>query len=478
MKVFFKFRLLAAFAAVLFFAGTEAKAQLNGYFQLGVVPSADSILVSNSLTYTITVTNLVTIDLSAADTVVSNTLPASVQFVSATPNLFGTVTNYGNVTVFHIGGWSYGGVAQMTMTVEPTAAGLITNMVFVAVPSIYNVTNTATTNVVTQVTNLPPVEADLGVAITVPTTAIIANDWMTYSVSVTNAGPSDAPGVMFTNTLPPGVSLLGVLPRLPIYTAIGSNLIFNLGTVSSGTSTSFQFSIQPTNAGVLNCAASVGAPGVLDPNPANNTANNSIAVGNYLSGTLTASVSSTQVYNPQNGLVEQFITVSNAGPTLVPSARVVVTGLTGQQLFNNVGTNSGNPFVVYASTLDTNQTVSLLLQFFAANYFTLTNSQLQAFAVPQPNLAPPVVSSSSRNLVISRILPLSNGDVLLEFPSTAGRTYTVVYSDNVLFSNAMIAPPSIVAGANRKQWVDYGPPTTVSLPSAVGARFYRVIQNP
>ncbi len=325
MKVFFKFRLLAAFAAVLFFAGTEAKAQLNGYFQLGVVPSADSILVSNSLTYTITVTNLVTIDLSAADTVVSNTLPASVQFVSATPNLFGTVTNYGNVTVFHIGGWSYGGVAQMTMTVEPTAAGLITNMVFVAVPSIYNVTNTATTNVVTQVTNLPPVEADLGVAITVPTTAIIANDWMTYSVSVTNAGPSDAPGVMFTNTLPPGVSLLGVLPRLPIYTAIGSNLIFNLGTVSSGTSTSFQFSIQPTNAGVLNCAASVGAPGVLDPNPANNTANNSIAVGNYLSGTLTASVSSTQVYNPQNGLVEQFITVSNAGPT-----------------FSSVGTRGGD----------------------------------------------------------------------------------------------------------------------------------------
>ena len=414
MKVFFKFRLLAAFAAVLFFAGTEAKAQLNGYFQLGVVPSADSILVSNSLTYTITVTNLVTIDLSAADTVVSNTLPASVQFVSATPNLFGTVTNYGNVTVFHIGGWSYGGVAQMTMTVEPTAAGLITNMVFVAVPSIYNVTNTATTNVVTQVTNLPPVEADLGVAITVPTTAIIANDWMTYSVSVTNAGPSDAPGVMFTNTLPPGVSLLGVLPRLPIYTAIGSNLIFNLGTVSSGTSTSFQFSIQPTNAGVLNCAASVGAPGVLDPNPANNTANNSIAVGNYLAGNADASVTSTQIYNPQNGLVEQFIMVSNAGPNSVPSARVVVTGLTGQQLFNNVGTNSGNPFVVYRSPHWTpNQTVSLLLQFFAANYFTLTNSQLQAFAVPVPNLAPPVVSSSSTNLVISRILPLSNGDVLL-----------------------------------------------------------------
>ena len=36
-------------------------------------------------------------------------------------------------------------------------------MVFVAVPSIYNVTNTAATNVVTQVTNMAPVQADLGV---------------------------------------------------------------------------------------------------------------------------------------------------------------------------------------------------------------------------------------------------------------------------------------------------------------------------
>ncbi len=137
-----------------------------------------------------------------------------------------------------------------------------------------------------------------------------------------------------------------------------------------------------------------------------------------------------------------------------------------------------NPFVVYISSLNPNQTVSLLLQFFATNYFTLTNSQLQAFGVPMPNLSPPVVSSSSPTLVISRILPLSNGDVLIEFPSTVGKTYTVVYSDNVSFSNAMIAPPSIVAGANQKQWVDYGPPTTWSVPSTVPARFYRVILNP
>jgi len=42
----------------------------------------------------------------------------------------------------------------------------------------------------------------------------------------------------------------------------------------------------------------------------------------------------------------------------------------------------------------------------------------------------------------------------------------------------MIAPPSFVAPVTPMQWVDYGPPTTASLPATAPARFYRVIQNP
>jgi hypothetical protein len=194
---------------------------------------------------------------------------------------------------------------------------------------------------------------------------------------------------------------------------------------------------------------------------------------------LTVTIISTQLYNPQNGLVEQSIKLSNIGTNDVPAARVVVTGLLTNRLFNASGTNNGNPFVVYAATLGTNQSVSLLLQFFVLNYFSFSNSQMQAFAVPLPDLTPPASSSSaSTNLNITRIIKLSNGNMLIEFPSITNRTYTVVYSDNVLFSNAMIAPPSIVAGANQKQWIDYGPPTTVSAPTNSSARFYRVFLNP
>jgi hypothetical protein len=67
--------------------------------------------------------------------------------------------------------------------------------------------------------------------------------------------------------------------------------------------------------------------------------------------------------------------------------------------------------------------------------------------------------------------------MLLEWPTVANQRYTVVYSDDASFSNAMIAPPSIIAPASRMQWIDYGPPTTISVPTNA-ARFYRVFQNP
>jgi hypothetical protein len=279
------------------------------------------------------------------------------------------------------------------------------------------------------------------------------------------------------------VGFKGVSPALTRLGS-GSNVIFNLGTLTNQAFINFQLTVQPTNAGVLSFVSVVSTnSSVLDPNLANNLASNNITVLSYLPGQLSATIVSTQQYDPQNGLVEQSILLSNTGTVAVVSARVVVTGLT-NQLFNAWGTNNGNPFVVYAAMLDTNQSVNLLLQFFALNYFSFTNSQLNPFAVTNPNLAPPPPAAVSTNVNITRILeltggsPLIVGSMLIEWPSITNRTYTVVYSDNVLFSNAMMAMPSIVAPANRTQWIDYGPPTTVSAPLNSSNRFYRVFLNP
>ncbi len=161
-------------------AGLRAGAQ---GFGLSVTPSASSILVSNSLTYTITITNLTGVD---AETLVTNLLPVSAEIQNATPT--GSYSVNSNVVWFQLNNFLNTEYVQLTVTVEPTVAGFITNTITVASP---NTTNTAATNVVVQVTNLV-VLADLGVTMTGPGQDVITNDWMTYDVTVTNAGPSSA----------------------------------------------------------------------------------------------------------------------------------------------------------------------------------------------------------------------------------------------------------------------------------------------
>ena len=464
--------MLALVVAGLLAVCPQTGAQGQG-FGFSVTASTASMLVSNSLTYTINVTNLT--DFFLQDALVTNQLPASVQALSITASQ-GSSTVNGSVVVFDLGQFPSDppGIALLTLTVQPTATGLITNTV--TVTSI-TVTNTASTNVVVLVTNAAVTLADLGVAMTGPAQPVITNDWMTFGITVTNAGPDAALNVILTNTLPPGVGYIGVSPASPVPGITGSNVIFNLGTMASGAFINFLLTVQPTNAGVLMFSASIGSA-VLDTNLANNLASTNITVTNYLSQLLVAVTNSGQNVNLQNGLEEQSILLSNSGPNDVPAARVVVTGLT-NRLFNVIGTNNGSPFVDYSAKLVAGHSVNLLLQYFPRKSFPFTNGQLHAFAMPGvPDWTPPAATLVSTNVNVTRIVKLSSGNMLIEWPATTNRTYTVVYSDNVLFSNAMIAPPSIVAPANEVQWIDYGPPTTVSAPASVSNRFYRVFLNP
>jgi uncharacterized repeat protein (TIGR01451 family) len=439
-------------------------------FDLAVTGSANPATVNLPLTYTITVSNLTPFILP--DTFVTNAIPASSTFLGAT-NSQGNAFRSGRVVLFSLGQFNPGTMARMAVTISPTVIGLITNEVYVASTA---VTNTAATNVVTEVI---AGRADLQVRFANVPSEVTVNDLMSYSLIATNAGSNDVPGVVLTNTLPPDVLLLKVAPANQAYTFTNQNLTFQLGLLTNRATRTFTFTVQPTNAGVLTFAASIHASDFLDPDPTNNTASTNITVINYLPGELTAVTNSAQAFNLQNGYMEQSVLLSNVGTNDIASARVIVSGLS-NRLVNAVGTNSGSPFVVYNNTLVIGDSVNLLLQYFASNRvaFPFDDSQLQAREVPLVKFAPPASASTSTNHNISRLVTLTNGNVLLEFPSVAGKTYSVVYSDNVLFSNAQLAPPAIVAPANRSQWIDYGPPTTMSAPMNSTSRFYRIILNP
>ena len=442
----------------------------------------NAISVGGSLTYTLFLTNVNGTTLPGA--FVTNVFQGPVKITGATQTQ-GTNTQTVSTVVFDTGPIAFGFIPTLTVTVSPTNSGFFTNTVTVFDPALAVVVGS--TNFVNQATNFI-LKSDLAVALFGPAVAVFSNDWMSYRVSVTNLGPNSVTNVMLTNHIPAGV---GLISRSPSTAFGGSNsaMVFNLGTLTNGAVRNFTFLVQPTNAGLAVFSASVGATNLVETNVVNNTAATNILVAGYFPASLLVVTNSAQVTNRLTGFIEQRILVSNIGTSAVDSVRVVITGLTNvakagftNYLANAWGTNNGNPFVVYAATLDTvtNPSVELLLQFYSrtVSHFPFDNSQVHAFGVSRPDLTPPAAGATSTNLHFSRMVPIPPNSYFLEITNTiVGKVYTIVYGDDATLSNARIVVPSIVSPANDIQWIDYGPPATLSKPGS-GMRFYRVFQNP
>jgi uncharacterized repeat protein (TIGR01451 family) len=323
-------------------------------------------------------------------------------------------------------------------------------------------------------------EADLAISIYNSPLDVYPNDYMPYAMFVTNLGPGTVSSVVVTNILPAGFSLVNASPA---YTLSGNILTFSLGSLTNLAVQKLVVIAKPSSAGNYTFTTSVSASGNSDPNSANNSASFNVNVGNYLSTSITTSLVSTQQVDAQDGNIAQLIQILNNGSSSIPSARVVVTGLT-NQLYEPAGTNNGNPFVIYGSTLAPGQTATLLLEFTPRNSFSFNNSQLQAYATPMASLAPPAnlgmaISTYTAGQLTSASGPLPTGTIVNFWWSVTNRSYTVLYSDNPQFANPLMSPGIVPpTTANEAEWIDYGPPMTVSPPTNTIPRYYRVYLNP
>jgi uncharacterized repeat protein (TIGR01451 family) len=90
---------------------------------LAVSDEPDPVVVGSSLTYTLSISNL---GPATATTIrVTNTLPGTVNFVSASPS--GYIVNGSQVIFTNLGNLGSGNQTQASITVHPTVAGEITN---------------------------------------------------------------------------------------------------------------------------------------------------------------------------------------------------------------------------------------------------------------------------------------------------------------------------------------------------------------
>jgi uncharacterized repeat protein (TIGR01451 family) len=96
---------------------------------VALTDSPDPVLTGQSLTYTLTVTNLGPV--TASSVTLTDTLPASVIFVSASPGC----VNVGGIVVATVGTLPNGGATNYSVLVTPTASGLLTNTLTAASPT-------------------------------------------------------------------------------------------------------------------------------------------------------------------------------------------------------------------------------------------------------------------------------------------------------------------------------------------------------
>lgn len=209
----------------------------------------------------------------------NDTLPAGLVVATpsgATNSCGGTVTAVAGSGSIQLAGGSLaaGSNCSVALNVMATSTGVKNNSTQVTTTNLGNgnTTNTSITAV--------QLSADLSITKTDGVTLAVPGGALTYTVTVSNAGPDPALSSTVSDTLP--ASLTGnwtcVGAGGGTCTASGSGNINDTVNLPVGSSVTYTVSgtISPSATGTLSNTATVSPPGsVTDPNPSNNTATDS-----------------------------------------------------------------------------------------------------------------------------------------------------------------------------------------------------------
>ncbi len=283
-----------------------AAAQPMADLSLSLTAAPNPVTVGQTLTYTLNVANAGPSD--ATGTVLSDQLPAGVSLASAQPSQ-GACSGTTTVSC-SLGTVPAGGSASVVLQVIPNAAGTLTDTASVTSGVTDPDTSNNSASVTVDAVNVPG-EADLAISLGADQDPVQTGQVLTYFVDVANFGPSDAVGVILSNVLPAGVSLVSAQPAQGACTGT-TTLTCALGTIADGNDVSIEIQVIPNTAGLLTDSASATSA-VDDPD----TDNNSTTVTVTAQGPA-ADLALTLAANPHPVLVGQTLTytltVTNAGP--------------------------------------------------------------------------------------------------------------------------------------------------------------------
>jgi uncharacterized repeat protein (TIGR01451 family) len=233
--------------------------------------SADPVDTGATVTYRLTVHN--NGGLEATGVTVTDNLPSGLTYQSATPSQ-GSCSEASGAVACSLGGLVNGADATIDIAVTAQTVGTITNTASVQADQ---VDGNAQNNSASESTTITGI-ADLSITNSDSPDPVGAGQTLTYSLGVTNNGPSSAPSVTVRDNLPSGVSYQSTTTSQGSCSQAAGTVTCDLGPVASGASATINIQVVPAAAGTLTDTATVSGSQSVDHNGANDSATATTAV--------------------------------------------------------------------------------------------------------------------------------------------------------------------------------------------------------
>ena len=273
----------------------------------------NGVMAGSTLVYTLTVSN--SGPSNAANLVVSDTLPASVSYQAIDQGPFSCLYDSGTQRVTcTLSTLAPSGTARAVVTTKvnsSTPAGTITNVATVTSSSADSNTSNNRASQSTTVTT----QANLSIAKLDAPDPVIAGTNLEYTLTIANAGPSDALGVVVTDTLPTGLTYQSFTGSGWTCTTPAASKVRCTRTSLTGSTNSSVVLTTLVGSGVTAQLfnAAVVTSNTIDPNAANNSANATTTVNSQADVGVSISHKPEPVVAGTN--IVYTITVANTGPS-------------------------------------------------------------------------------------------------------------------------------------------------------------------
>ncbi|NEZ41213.1 DUF11 domain-containing protein [Paenibacillus alvei] len=336
----------------------------------------DPATVGEELVYTIVVSNETTDLLTGVE--VEDVLPAGLVFVSAETTQ-GTVTEVAGTVTALIGALAPGQSEIITITVIPTAPGIVTN----TATATSDQTPPVSSTIETTVNALPPAFLTIE-KLAEPDLVTLGNE-VTFQVTVCNMGETVATNVVAVDTLPAGVEVTGIQVSKGTFAQAGQTITASFGAIAPGSCAYITIEAIATLTGILTNTAVVTADNVED----SETATASITVLQPLAISKQASSNPALLGSP----LQYTISVANLGE--LPLTNVIVTDVipptvefVSVQAEGGSCSVSGQTVTCFLGTLEGQEEQTIVITVIPLLEGTVTNS-----ATAQADNTPPVTAT-------------------------------------------------------------------------------------